>query len=200
MIKLICNEAQSLKQFTDNNLAQASFVFARLLKEKEIRVNGKKIGEDVPLCVGDEVCYFLTKKQEEKAAFHVVYEDENVVITDKESGVNSEAVFAALLRKYGGRCAFIHRLDRTTQGLLVFAKNDAAAGVLLDAFKQKKVEKVYHALCFGSFPKKRDVLIAYLKKDATRALVRVLDTESLGAERIVTEYAAMETCLGCRWD
>ena len=63
-------------------------------KDKEIKVNGKKVGGDILLSVGDEVCYYLTKKQEEKPAYYAVYEDENFFIADKESGVNAEAVFA----------------------------------------------------------------------------------------------------------
>ena len=43
MIQLTCEKQQSLKQFTDENCAQASFCFSRLLKEKEIKVNGKKV-------------------------------------------------------------------------------------------------------------------------------------------------------------
>lgn len=102
MIELICNQKQTLKEFTDNTCAQASFVWTYLLKNKEVKVNGKKTGENVLLSEGDRVQYYLTKKQEEKPAFYVVYEDENLLIVDKESGVNSEAVFAELCRKEGG--------------------------------------------------------------------------------------------------
>ena len=42
MIELICDKEQSLKSFTDNACAQASFAWQYLLKNKEIKVNGKK--------------------------------------------------------------------------------------------------------------------------------------------------------------
>ena len=90
------------------------------MKNKEIRVNGQRVSKDTQLLAGDEVCYFLTKKQEEKPAFYTVYEDENILIVDKESGVNSEAVFAALKR--GGQYYFVHRLDRNTQGLMIMGR------------------------------------------------------------------------------
>lgn len=191
MIELICEEKQTLKTFTENNLAQASFFWTQLIKNKDIKVNGKKVGEDVTLNVGDCVRYYLTPKQEEKIAYYTVYEDENILIIDKENGVNSEAVFADLSRKKGGRCAFIHRIDRNTQGLMAFALNEETERELLLAFKEKRVEKKYHARCFGCFKESHAVLTAYLKKDDSRSLVKVFDEEKLGSEKIVTEYKVL---------
>ena len=195
MLELIVDKEQSLKEFTENNYAQASFFWNYLLKNKEIKLNGKKISADQKVYKGDIVSYFLTKKQAEKPAFYIVYEDENVIITDKEDGVNSEAVFAALLRESKTKnteCYFIHRLDRNTKGLLIFAKNAVAECTLLNAFKTHRVDKTYHALCFGAPPKDKDVLSAYLKKNAEGALVRIYDEPVLGAEKILTEYRVLE--------
>lgn len=190
VLKLICHEKTTLKEFTENHYAQGSFFWTQLLKSKDIKVNGKKVGENVHLNIGDEICYYLTKKQEEKPAFAIVYEDENILVADKESGVNSEAVFAALERERA--CYFLHRLDRNTKGLLVFALKEEAASAILSAFRERRVEKVYHALCFGTFPKDKDVLTAYLKKSDEKALVRIYDEPKAEAERIVTEYEVVE--------
>lgn len=188
MIELTCTQPQSLKNFTDNTCPQASFYFARLLKDKEIKVNGKKVGADIPLQAGDTVRYYLTPKQEAKTAYDTVYEDENVLVIDKESGVNSEAVFAQLNRKGGGRYAFIHRLDRNTRGLMAFAKNAQTEQALLAAFKERQVEKVYHARCFGEFESSSGLLTGYLVKDDKTALVKIYDSPVKGSEQIVTEY------------
>lgn len=194
MLRLFVEENQNLKEFTENNYAQGAFFWHYLLKNKEIKVNGKRVNADMPLTKGDEVCYFLTKKQEEKPAFFTVYEDENILVIDKENGVNSEAVYAALKRER--ECYFIHRLDRNTQGLMVFALNERSATSLLQAFKDRRVEKRYHALCIGNFPKKADVLTAYLKKDAEKSQVRVFDQPKAGAEKIVTEYKVLSQING----
>ncbi len=189
MITLLCDKAQSLKEFTENNYAQAAFYFSALLKNKDIKVNGKRVNKDIPVYKGDEICYYLTEKQASRTAYASVYEDENVLVVDKESGVNSEAVFAALSRT--GEYYFIHRLDRNTTGLLIFAKNEEAERALLAAFKEKRVEKRYHALCFGRPQKDRDIMTAYLKKDAEKALARVYDTPQKGTEKIITEYRVL---------
>ena len=190
MLELTVTTPQTLKEFTENNYAQGSFYFSWLLKRKEIKVNGKKVGENVALSVGDTVRYYLTAKQEETPAFSFVYQDENVAVVDKESGVNAEAVFAALCRM--GDYRFIHRIDRNTQGLMAFAKTDEAETALLQAFQGRTVQKIYHALCFGNLPKPADTMTAYLRKDEQNALVTVFAKPTDGAEKIVTEYAILE--------
>jgi len=190
LLQLTVEQTQNLKDFTETHYAQGSFFWNYLLKNREIKINGVRVGKDVLLQKGDVVTYYLSKKQEEKSAFYTVYEDDNLLIVDKESGVNSEAVFAALSRV--GEYYFIHRLDRNTAGLMAFARNAKAELALKEAFKERTVTKIYHALCFGTFEKKNAVLTAYLKKDEAKSLVRVYDEERKGTEKIVTEYRVIE--------
>lgn len=190
MLELIVDKEQTLKDFTDNTYAQASFYYNALIKNREIKVNGKRVDRDVRLYKGDVVTYYLTKKQEEKPAFYTVYEDENLLVVDKEDGVNSEAVFAALSRQ--GEYYFIHRLDRNTKGLISFAKNIETEAELLKAFKDRTAEKIYHALCFGSPSKQEAILTDFLQKDGGRSLVKVFSRPVQGAEKIVTEYKVIE--------
>ena len=58
-MKLTCSEKTTLKDFTDNNYAQGSFFWSYLLKNKEIKVNGKKVGANVELQVGDLIVIFV---------------------------------------------------------------------------------------------------------------------------------------------
>ena len=188
MKEFTVREDTTLKTFTDNFYAQASFCFRTLLKAREIRVNGARVAADIPQKQGDIVRYFLTPKQESSAAFSVVYEDGNVIVADKESGVNSEAVFSALCER--GETYFIHRLDRNTAGLLIFAKSAEAEGELLSAFRDRRVEKIYLARVVGCPKEKHAVCTAYLKKDAAVSRVRV-SSKPVG-EKIITEYEVVE--------
>ena len=177
----------SLKDFTDNTNAQASFRFRILLKEGRIRVNGKRVKEDCPLLSGDCVEYYLTVKEEQKEAFQFLFEDDNVIVIDKADGVNSEAVFCALQER--GECYFIHRLDRNTAGVMIFAKSKAAEEALLNCFKTHRTKKSYLAIVVGKLPKKHSVEEAFLEKDETQSFVRI--TKDRG-EKIVTEYEVVE--------
>lgn len=151
-----------------------------------MRVNGAKVGKNLPLSPGDEVAYFTTPKEEAKPFYREIYRDENVLVADKFSGVSSEALFTFLQEEAGAR--FIHRLDRNTAGVMIFARTEGAEGELLAAFRERRAEKVYGAVCFHPFRERRAVLTAYLKKDAAAARVRVYPSPRAGAEKIVTEY------------
>ena len=122
MKKFVVPKSQSLKEFTDETYAQGSFALARLLRERDVRVNGVRTGKNVMLAAGDEVAYYTTPREEAVPFYGIVYLDENVLIADKHAGVSSEALFAALREAYGAR--FIHRLDRNTSGLIAFARTD----------------------------------------------------------------------------
>lgn len=184
MKSFLVSEESSLKNFTDNHCAQASFCFRSLLKAREIKVNGAKVSCDLPLKIGDRVEYFLSPAQEQKIAFSNLYEDENLLLVDKESGVNSEAVF------FASGLLPVHRLDRNTSGLLLLAKTLPVQEELLSLFRERKVTKIYHALVIGKMPKPHDTLIAYLKKDRDSARVKIFSQPC--GEKIVTEYEVME--------
>lgn len=182
------HENTTLAAFTDNTCAQASFCLRRLLKEKNVRVNGERVSRDVALHAGDAVRYYMTPAQEAKPAFFPVWEDENVIVVDKESGVNAEAVFSELAARR--EAYFIHRLDRNTAGLMIFAGTRAAEAELLAAFRERRVEKVYLARVVGTPSPAHAVREAYLIKDAAAKRVRISNVPP--GEKIVTEYEAAE--------
>ena len=61
MKEYIVPENTTLAAFTDNTCAQASFCLRRLLKERNVRVNGVRVGSDVALRKGDAVRYYMTR-------------------------------------------------------------------------------------------------------------------------------------------
>ena len=194
MKKFTVSNPSTLKAFTDATYPQGSFCFAALLRAKDIKVNGVRVGRDMPLKAGDEVIYYTTPKQEGLKSHEVVFEDENILIADKFDGVETSALLCEL--QAGGEYYAVHRLDRNTKGLIVFAKNKGAEEELLSAFKERRVEKTYLARCKNSFKADSAVLTAYLKKDAESSTVKVFDKEVKGSVKIVTEYRVLERCGG----
>lgn len=180
----------NLKDFTDCTFPQGSFCFARLLRDRDIKVNGARVNKNVSLSPDDEVTYYTTAKQEEMKSHYTVYEDENVYIADKLSGVSAEGLLSELCLR--GEFYAVHRLDRNTQGLIAFAKNKTAEEELLAAFKERRTIKTYLALCKNNFKRESQTLTAYLLKDEKTATVRVYDREVNGAVKIITEYAVVE--------
>ncbi len=98
----------------------------------------------------------------------VVYEDDDLLIVDKPSGIvvhpsaghhDGDTLVNALLARAGGaeyggiagvaRPGIVHRLDRDTSGLLMVAKHDAAQSSLMAQLKARRVRKTYLALVAG---------------------------------------------------
>jgi 23S rRNA pseudouridine1911/1915/1917 synthase len=91
----------------------------------------------------------------------VLYQDEDLMVLDKAAGMAvhpargtpHSTVVNALLHLLGegpgARLGLVHRLDKHTSGCLAVARNDAAMATLQAAFKARRVEKVYLALCHG---------------------------------------------------
>lgn len=183
-------EDSNLKDFTDSVFPQGSFCFNALLKGKDIKVNGVRTGKNVPVKRGDEIIYYTNEKQEAKPSHNTVFEDENIYIADKFSGVSSEGLFSELSSK--GEFYAVHRLDRNTQGLIVYAKTKQAEDELLAAFKERKIDKTYIALCKNRFKQRQATLTAYLKKDESKGIVKVFANPESGAEKIITEYCVEE--------
>lgn len=184
------SQKTNLKDFTDSVYPQGSFCLNVLLKAKDVKVNGVRVKSNVPLNEGDEVVYYTTSKQEQKPSHTAVYEDENIYIADKPSGVSSEGLFYELQSR--GQFYAVHRLDRNTQGLIVFAKTAAAEEQLINAFRGRTVTKKYIALCRNNFKNSGATLTAYLVKDEINSEVKVYPFPRADAEKIITEYCVKE--------
>lgn len=183
-----------MKSFTGAVYPQGSFCLAALLRDKDIKVNGVRTGRNVQLKKGDEVIYYTTPKQEAMPSHYAVYEDNNVYVADKLSGVETEG----LLRELCGKGEFyaVHRLDRNTQGIIIFAKNKQAEEELIAVFRDRGCRKTYLAKCKDNFKKQSGVLTAYLKKDAEKSEVKIYDEPRKGAAEIVTEYRVISSADG----
>ena len=110
----------------------------------------------------------------EDIAVDVVYEDDDVAVVDKPAGMvvhpapgsMSGTLVNALLGRGGElstlgghlRPGIVHRLDRSTTGLIVVAKNDVAHRVLSEAFQERAVKKVYLTLVWGVFKEPEGVI------------------------------------------
>ena len=190
MKKFTVTENSTLKDFTDCTYPQGSFFFNALLKKGDIRVNGVKQRANCAVAAGDEITFYTTQAQEEKPPHKVVYEDENVYVADKLSGVSSEALFCELAERGAGYP--VHRLDRNTSGLIVLAKNEIAQVELEGAFKEREVEKIYLCVAADNFKADKAVLTAYLKKDEKCKFVRIYPAPNADRVKIVTEYEVLE--------
>jgi len=95
------------------------------------------------------------RKKDSKVQF--LYEDDDIVIISKPAGVytipdrydRTAFNLADLLKKKYGKIYTVHRLDRDTSGIMVFAKTAEAHRDLNQQFLEQKVNKIYHIIIAG---------------------------------------------------
>lgn len=164
----------------------------KLLRNKDVKIDGKRVSEDVSLDGFEEVCFYI-KEDVAKPNIELVYRDENLVVVFKRRNIETisenEVSLQLLLKiQLGLECYAVHRLDRNTEGLVVFALNLSAKELLDDAFKNRTIDKYYLAEVYGVLEKDEKKMIAYLKKDSKNSLVYVSDVPKKGFEKIQTNY------------
>ena len=97
-----------------------------------------------------------------RAALTILYRDESLIAVDKPSGLavhrgwarESDVALVRLRDQIGARVFPVHRLDRATSGVLLFALSAEMAGRVCAAFAAGKAEKTYLALVRGVPPAK----------------------------------------------
>ena len=141
----------------------------QIIKNKDIKVDGKRLCEDDMVFAGQTVVVFAPEKP--SARFSVIFEDENVIVLDKGCDIEVQGK-DSLESAIPGSIA-VHRLDRNTTGVMIMAKNDEVAEALKQAFKDKTVQKTYVCEVFGRPNFKGEVQKAYLVKDANRSEVKI---------------------------
>ncbi len=191
MKSFIADKNRKLSKLALYHIPDLSFsAFNKALRKKDIKVNGKRVTEDVLLNVGDKVEIYLVLTPILK--YDIVFEDQNILVVYKRSGYSSEMVYEDILLKYNS-AKFIHRLDRNTDGIMVFALNKESEKLLLDGFKKRTFIKKYHALVLGVPNKKQDILTAYLVKDSINSHVSIYDKKVENSVQIKTGYKVIKT-------
>lgn len=167
----------------------------KALRKKDIRVNDKRVCENIIIHSDDVIKVFICDELlENKPNFSIVNEDDFILVANKPINleVTGENSLTSLLEKNYSFIKPCHRLDRNTTGLVLFAKTKEALDILLDKFKKHEIEKHYLATVYGILPKKQDRLEAFLFKDNKKSLVYVSDIPKKGYQKIVTSYKVIK--------
>ncbi len=160
---------------------------SKLIKEGKVLVNETKVKPSYKVQPNDKIKVFYEVKEElkiepEDIPLTIVYEDENIIVIDKPPGIivhparghNSGTLVNALLYHCGIlpesksskiRPGVIHRLDKDTTGLLVFAKTDFALSFLGKELEKRNFNREYYALVWGKLPFKKGIIEAPIGRD-----------------------------------
>jgi len=122
----------------------------------------------------------------------IIYEDENLLAIDKPAGMET----IEIPDKLGRKVFNIHRLDKDTSGVNLFAKSQEDLIFFQKQFKNREVEKRYLALVVGSIKDSQgriETLIGRSKRDGTKQKIYLpAEPGSTGKREAITEYKVLE--------
>lgn len=216
-------KGQRLDKYLKKLLSQApgSFIY-KMLRKKNITLNGKKADGSEKLNLGDTVTLFLSEETLEKfsktpsvtyprISLNIIYEDEDILVINKPAGMLSqkgkysdvsanEYIIGYLLGKQElkeedlktFRPSVCNRLDRNTSGLLIAGKSLKGLQELSRQLQDRSARKYYLCLVKGKISEAR-TLEGWLSKEETQNRVTVSETEIPGSRYIRTACKPVET-------
>ena len=166
----------------------------KLLRTKQIKVDGKKAETSLKLLEGQEIrippmddtlteekTNSISKKDLEFIRSLVVYKDKNIIVLNKPSGIavqggtkiekHIDAMLEGLMFESTEIPKLVHRIDKDTSGLLVLARDRKNAEVLTKAFKDHNLQKTYMAIVRGCPKKSSGQINAPLEKIGEKSVV-----------------------------
>ena len=211
------DEGQRLDRWLKKNVPELPYGLAqKLIRKGQIRADGKRIKADAKLKAGQEIRIpplkhssinekvKLTDKDKAFIKSMIIYEDADVIALNKPSGIASQGgsktkyhidgLLEALANKDGIKPRLVHRLDKDTSGVLVLARTSKAAKILGDAFKTRKVKKIYWAIVSPAPEHLDGTIKAPLIKAGGSNKERMVVDEKEGKSAI-TDFIVLENAL-----
>jgi 23S rRNA pseudouridine1911/1915/1917 synthase len=133
-----------------------------------------------------------------KQLFTIIFENSDFVVVDKPSGLLSipdregdELSLKRILKDKYGEIYTVHRLDKDTSGLIVFAKNEETHKFLSQAFEERSVEKYYQGIVKGTLHEKEKTIDAPIAQNTvkkTQMIIHKRGKESVTDYRVLEEF------------
>lgn len=201
------------------NLAGKGFLY-KMMRKKNITLNGRKCDGSEKLSEGDEIKLFLSDEtigkfsevkvqKVRKKKLDIIYEDDHILLINKPSGMLSQKAketdesLVEYLIDYlldsgqltkealrSFRPSVCNRLDRNTSGLVVAGTSLQGLQIMNEVFKDRSIHKYYQCLVKGEI-KEKQMIAGFLKKDEAANQVEIFPIEVKGSVPIMTEYVPL---------
>ena len=205
--RIIVNAPETLLAFLFIHLTDRSRSTVKsLLRHGQIWVNGRVTTHfDTPLAPGDVV---LISHERGRPAFNspylrIVWEDDSLIVIDKKDGLLSVsdsaaqertawAILSAYVREQDprNRLFVLHRLDRGTSGLMMFARNKGVQEKMRNDWATIVTRRSYVAIVEGTPEPPEDTLMNYL---AENSRMKVYCTDAMHGKEAITHYRVLKS-------
>lgn len=209
-IKVETEEEKRIDSYLSEELNVSRSKIQKLIKQGLVTVNGKEVSNNYIVKVGDAILVdddlnYGIKVEAEDIPLDVVYEDDDLLVINKESGmvvhpapghytgtlVNALLYRFQLSQKDKMRPGIVHRLDKDTSGLMLVAKNDKTHDALSRMIANKEVERHYLAIVDGVIQHDTGTIDAPIGRDPNnRQKMAVTDVHGKEA---ITHFRVLET-------
>ncbi len=197
-----------IHETTRNKIQQAA-------DDGRIWVNGNPVKSNYKVKPDDEVKVVLDEPPRvieiiaEDIPIHVVYEDDSVVVINKEAGMvvhpghgNYKGTLVNALKFHFDnlpsmsaeleRPGLVHRIDKDTSGLLVIAKTDQAMQSLTSQFKARTTDRLYDALVWGSLEEEIGTIEGHIGRHLKDRLQMAVFEDGSQGKPALTRYKVIE--------
>lgn len=174
------------------------------LEHSQVSINGVVTTKfNYTVRKGDSVSVCITPSNNIKIPFEVIYEDNYLIAINKPSGLLSVATDSEkentafrILKECGKTVFVVHRLDRDTSGVLLFAKSREVKEKLQKNW-DSTLYREYIAVCEGVFKEKSGRAESYLKESKTHIVYS--DKFGRNGKKAVTNYEVIKTSKKYSW-
>ena len=180
----------------------------QLLSQRRVTVNaGVQTRHDTPLKAGDVINILQGRGNVElrHPKLRVIYEDDALIVVEKKNGLltvpvkaeSKETTVFSILKEYVKKQSYrntvhvVHRLDRETSGLLVFAKSPELQEYMRTYWRQLVTKRTYVALVEGRLEQKEGKITSWLTEDNRTALVSSSPVDN-GGQLAITNYKVLK--------
>lgn len=180
----------------------------QLLSQRRVTVNaGIQTRHDTPLKAGDKVQVLQGRGNVElrHPKLRIIYEDDALIVVEKKNGLltvpynpkSSEMTAYSILKDYVRKQSnrntvhVVHRLDRETSGLLVFAKSPELQEYMRTYWRQLVTKRTYVALVEGKLAQKEGKITSWLTENPHTAMVSSSPVDN-GGQLAITNYKVLQ--------
>lgn len=197
-------ENAPLLEYLINNVSESRSKLKATLQGRGIAVNGRMVTQfDYQLKAGDKIIISRHKKQNQFKSRYVkiVYEDKWLVVVEKNIGIlsmaaghsslNVKSVLDDYFLKSRQKCRahVVHRLDRDTSGLMVYAKDIETEQILEHNWHQIVYDRRYVAVVSGEMEQDNGTIANWLKDN--KAYITYSSPSDNGGKYAVTHFQVL---------
>ena len=202
----VVKKEQPLLEFLLENVKQTRTKVKAILHGQGIKVNGKTVTQfGYPLLPGMKVAVSKTKRNQQPFRSHyvrIVYEDRWLIVVEKQPGIlsmagghsslNVKSVLDDYFKKSRQKCTahVVHRLDRDTSGLMVYAKDMETEQILEHNWHDIVYDRRYVAVLSGEMEQDDGTIANWLKDN--KAYVTYSSPVDNGGKYAVTHFHVMD--------